>query len=469
MSLTENTVVRGALIALLGRDRVLSATTSRQYETDATVSRGLRGIPDAVVLPRDVTEIQAVVEWSYEHGVVLVPRGGGTGLAGGAVPVQGGVVVGLERINEIVRFSPEQWRITVGAGITTQTVQRLARENGLLFPPDPGAAEQSQIGGNAATNAGGPHAFKYGSTGAWVTGIEAVISPGSVIQVGGDQRKDVGGYDIKNLLVGSEGTLGIITAVTLRLLPAPQQTRPLVLFFGGPAEGVNCIRDLLASGLQPAALDYIDDVTLGIVRSTYPGNAPDDAEFALLVELDGSVQEVIQAQQDLEELAAPYRLTMDEPAAGDLWRWRDGVSGAVAAARGGKVSEDIVVPLESLDTAIEGIRTIGHDLGLTSCSWGHAGDGNMHACFLVNPHDTEELTLANRASSHLFELAIDLGGSITGEHGIGYLKRGQLARQWDVAALELHEQIKQTFDPRGIFNPGKKVAQFTPTNPGPGA
>lgn len=456
---TVTSEMRTELCQLVGREHVLVGPAGRAYETDGTATRGLRGVPDAVVLPGSVPEVQAVLEWAYRREVPLVPRGGGTGLAGGAVPVGGGVVVGLARLNEILELSPERWRLRVGAGVTTSTVQRLALENGLFFPPDPGAAEQSQIGGNAATNAGGPHAFKYGATGAWITGIEAVVPPGQIVTVGGFQRKDVGGYDLKNLLVGSEGTLGVITAVTVRLLPARQQVLPLVLFFPSASDGVAKISEIVGSGIEPAAVDFVDNKAMEIVGASYPGSTPTRAPFTVIIELDGAAEEVRHQEEELRDIVTGDEIVVDRPRASEIWRWRDGVSGAVTSARGGKVSEDIVVDPQRLDEAIAGTDAIGETFRLSTCSWGHAGDGNVHASFLIDPSDGAALMRANHAANELFKLAIDLGGSVTGEHGIGYLKRGQLARQWDQPAIELHQRIKDTFDPKGLLNPGKKVAR----------
>src|SRR5213593_4647691 len=211
------------------------------YLTDMTEARGLSGRADAVALPRTVEEVAEVVAWCYTHSVAIVPRGGGTGYAGGSVPLDGGVVLSLERLDRVRSFDPLLWRIEVEAGLRTAELRRIAREGGLLFAPDPGAAEQSQIGGNIATNAGGPHAFKYGVTGAWVTGLEAVVPPGEIVEIGGAIRKDVAGYDLKSLLIGSEGTLGVITAAWLKLLPAPEATLPVAAFYGGVVDGCAAI------------------------------------------------------------------------------------------------------------------------------------------------------------------------------------------------------------------------------------
>ncbi len=445
---------------IVGAEHLLSGRDAAAYETDATASRGLRGVPDAVVLPSDADQVAEVLGFCCEHGIALVPRGGGSGLAGGAVPVGGGVVVGLERLRAVHELVPEDWRLRVGAGVSTATVRRLARENGLFFGPDPGAPEQSQIGGNVATNAGGPHAFKYGSTGAWVSGLELVLAPGEVVSVGGELRRDVGGYDVKSLFVGSEGTLGIVTAVTLRLLPAPQATFPLVAFMASLEQGMQAVVDVLASGLRPTALDYLDGGTLQIVARGYPGSVPPGAQFVLLCEVDGSREEALRELAELRELLSDGALAIDEPPATELWRWREGVSGTVVGARGGKVAEDIVVPVAALTQAAHRIEALGRELGLPACSWGHAGDGNVHANLLIDPRDPRELELANGAAPRLFDIAIELGGAVTGEHGIGYLKRGALARQWTPQAIALHERIKRTFDPTGVLNPGKKLARI---------
>ncbi len=446
---------------LVGAEHVLAGRDATPYETDATSSRGLRGAPDAVVLPADAEQVAAVMAWCCERGVPLVPRGGGTGLAGGAVPVFGGVVLALERLAAIEELVPEQWRLRVGAGVSTATVKRLARENGLLFAPDPGASEQSQIGGNVATNAGGPHAFKYGATGAWVTGLRAVLAPGRLTSLGGDLRRDVGGYDVKSLLVGSEGTLGVITEVTLRLLPAPETVIPLVAFFASVEHGGDAVGQILGAGLTPAALDYVDEPALEIVAPAYPGTVPAGSRFALIAEVDGPGEEARRQAAELRDVLETDALQVDDPRSAELWRWREGFNPSVTSLRGGKVGEDIVVPVSRLAEAVQRIRAVGEELAIPTCTWGHAGDGNIHANFVIDPADPRELDRANENTQRFFDLAVELGGRVTGEHGIGYLKRGQLARQWSEPEILLHERVKHAFDPTGVLNPGKKLARLT--------
>jgi glycolate oxidase subunit GlcD len=429
------------------------------YLADETESRGLRGRADAVVVPETAEEVAEVVSWCYEHGVAIVPRGGGTGFAAGAIPLDGGVVVSLERLTRVRAFEPLLWRIWVEAGLRTAELRRIVRESGLFFPPDPGAAEQSQIGGNIATNAGGPHAFKYGVTGTWVTGLEAVLAPGQIVSIGGPIRKDVSGFDLKSLLIGSEGTLGIVTAAWLRLLPAPDASYPVAVFYPTAEAGCAAIESVLGNGLVVAALEYLDAATLAAAGPAFPSRVPSDARFLVLAEADGSLAAARELRTALLDVLGDKALGVHAPRENAeieaLWRWRDGVSIAVTAQRGGKVSEDIVVPLDRLAEAIDETLAIGARHGLSACSWGHAGDGNLHATFLVSPERADELERAEEAAQDLFALALSLGGSVSGEHGVGVVKRGR--QGWSPEAAALMAAVKQAFDPRGLMNPGKKV------------
>jgi glycolate oxidase subunit GlcD len=434
----------------------------RTASTDATIGRGVSGHADALVMPTTAEQVASVVGWCYEHDVPLVPRGGGTGLAGGAVP-SGGVVLSLERMATVRSIDPEQWRMHVDAGVTTAHVQRVARENGLWFPPDPGAAEQSMIGGNIATNAGGPHAFKYGVTGAWVTGLEVVVAPGEIIHVGGPIRKDVAGYDLVGLMTGSEGTLGVITSAWLRLIPAPEERAALVAFYGSNRAGCQAIAHVMGMGLQPTALEFLEGAALEACRGSFPFSVPDGACFGVLAEVDGDADEVSRLSHELRDVlsdgASGQVLALSEHRdVQAVWTWRDGLSLAVTAQKGGKISEDVVVPVERIEEAIEGTLAIGRAHGLGACSWGHAGDGNLHTTFMVDLNEQDQITRANAAAEEVFSMAIALGGSISGEHGIGILKAHKIAAALDPGVLRLQADIKRIFDPKSLLNPGKKVA-----------
>jgi glycolate oxidase subunit GlcD len=445
---------------LLGAQAVASNTAD--YIRDSTEMQGLRGHADAVVLPDTVAQVQKLVGWCCDQRITMVPRGGGTGFAGGAVP-DGGVVVCLDRLNRVRSLEPELWRMNVDAGVTTGRVQQLARENGLYYPPDPGAAEQSQIGGNIACNAGGPHSFKYGVTRDWITGVEAVVAGGDLIQAGGAMRKDVAAYDLRSLFAGSEGTLGIITGAWLRLIPAPDVQMPVVAAYPDRPAGVSAIRRVFGSGLRSATLEYLDAGALAAAGATFPGGLPERAAFLVIAEADGTQAEADSLASELDEALTPdanyvhvVRSIGDQR---ELWRWRSGISFAVRAQRGGKMSEDIVVPVDRLEEALELGERAGAAFGLATCSWGHAGDGNLHATFLIDPASANEVSRAAQAADELFRGAIALGGSVSGEHGLGLVKRHQLARQLTAPELRLQFLIKKSFDPDNLFNPHKKLPE----------
>jgi glycolate oxidase subunit GlcD len=433
---------------------------SAHYLADETEGRGLRGHADAVVLPETAEEVAAVVAWCYDRGVPVVPRGGGTGYAAGAVPLAGGVVLALERLARVRSFDPPFWRMEVEAGVTTAKVRRVAREGGLLFAPDPGASEQSQIGGNVATNAGGPHAYKYGVTGSWVTGVEVVVAPGELVRIGGPLRKDVASYDLTSLFVGSEGTLGVITSVWLQLTPAPEAAWPVAGFFSSVVAGCAAIERLIGSGLPLAAIEYLDGETMRYAGAGFPTEIPAGA-FCVVTEADGSPDEAERVRADALELLGEDAVSLfapeDPSEIAALWRWRDGVALRVDAQQGGKASEDIAVPLDRIAEGIEESLAIGKRLGLDACSWGHAGDGNLHSTYLFSREEPGAVERATQVSEDLFALAIRLGGTISGEHGVGATKSHWLERQLGPKAYELHSAIKQAFDPKNLLNPGKKA------------
>jgi glycolate oxidase subunit GlcD len=428
------------------------------YLVDAAGALGFEGRADAVVRPASAQDVATLMAWCAEHEVPVTPRGGGSGLAGGAVPLRGGVVLDVGRLRRVRALDPLQWRMHVEAGLPTSEVHRLARENGLYFPPDPGASEQSQIGGNVATNAGGPHAFKYGVTGAWVTGLEVVTASGQLVQLGGAARKDVAGYDLRHLFVGSEGTLGIVTAVWLRLIPAPERRLALAAFYPSAAEGAAAIERVMGSGLQPASLEYLDAGALAAVAQAYPGKLPRGAGFAVLAEADGGLSEAAALRDALEEALGQGALGVHaHPLEDALWRWRDGVSGAVTATLGRKLSEDVAVPVDRLAEAIEVTAELGAAHGLPTCSWGHAGDGNLHASFLFATGDDAALRRAEEGAAKLFAAVRSMGGSLSGEHGIGVVKRRHLLATLDDAEVALHRAVKHALDPKGLLNPGKVI------------
>jgi len=447
--------VRSELAGIVGAEHV-QAPVPRAALRDATEAQAYAGRADALVRPGSAGEVAAVLAWCYAHDVALTARGGGSGYAGGATP-EGGVVCALERLTAVRALEPEGWRLHAEAGLLTAHVHRLARENGLWFPPDPGASEQSQLGGNVATNAGGPHAFKYGVTGHWVTGLEAVVAPGEVARLGGPLRKDVAGYDLRGLLVGSEGTLGIVTAAWLRLIPAPEAALPVIGLYRDADAGAEAVQGALASGAVPAALEFLDAGALAAAPDLPVSGGADGAGFAVLAEADGPLAGARADRDVLAEALEPGAIAVHRPEPAELWRWRSGVSHAVVSQRGGKLSEDVAVPVERLAEAVAGTLEIGERHGLGACSWGHAGDGNLHSTFMLDPAEAPERERAAAAAEELFDLALRLGGTLSGEHGLGRLKAHRLADQLDPATLALQRTVKDALDPKGLLNPGAKL------------
>jgi FAD/FMN-containing dehydrogenase len=287
-----------------------------------------------------------------------------------------------------------------------------------------------------------------------------VVPPGDVIVVGGPIRKDAAGLDLRDLLIGSEGTLGVVTAAWLRLIPAPAASWPVLALFDSVASGAAAIEAVLGSGLVPAALEFVDGGALRAAPLSFLPNAS-AGQFCVLCDADGEVDEAARLRDGLIEVLAEQAVLVHAPndpkQAAAIWRWREGMTAAVTTKRGGKVSEDIVVPLDRLREAIEGTRAVGEQIGLPSCSWGHAGDGNLHSTFMVDRHDPAQLEAARHGAELLFGLALELGGSISGEHGIGSVKAGFLEQQWPGRAYELHRGVQRLFDPKQLMNPGKKV------------
>ena len=444
---------------LLGDAAVECPVVDREWLHDGTESAAVVGAAAAVVRPADAEQVAAVVGYARAQERPIVPRGGGTGYAAGAVPFAGSLVLSLDRLRQVRSRQPENWSLGVEAGVTTAEVRRLAREDGLCFPPDPGAAEQSQIGGNVATNAGGPHCFKYGVTGRWVTAIEAVLGSGELVRVGSGLPKDVATLDLRALLVGSEGTLGVITAVWLRLMPEPEVRLPVLAVFGSAQEGADAVALAMASGVVPSALEFLDRGAIEAARASYPGELPAGVEFAVLAEADGTLAGATAEQALLADMLRPTATDLIAPpaaAAARIWAWRDGVSLGVLAHRGGKLSEDIVVPVDRLAEAVLGVRALGEEIGLETTTWGHAGDGNLHASFMFDRADAGQLARATAAAPRLFALARSLGGSISGEHGIGRFKLAAAA-ELPADTLRLQAAIKDVFDPAGIMNPGAKI------------
>jgi FAD/FMN-containing dehydrogenase len=447
------------LARIVGDDHVLRPVPAELLQ-DATEARGDRGEALVAVRPGDAEETAAVVRWAGAQGVPVVPRGGGTGYSGGAVPGAGSLVLATDRLTGPPRLVPEAWRGTFGAGTITAEVHRRCLEAGLFFAPNPGSAESCLIGGNVATNAGGPRSFLHGSTRAWLSGVQAVLPGGELVRLGSDARKSVETLDLLGLLCGSEGTLGVVTEVTLRLQPAPEVALPVLAVYEDREAGLAAITAVLACGVAPTALEFLDGGALRAAAATFPGGLPDGAAFGVLTEALGAADVARLEATVLAEAVGEGALRVVRPEARAdveaLWRWRDGVSLAVVAARGGKLSEDVVVPTERLGEALDAVDRLGEEHGVTVTSWGHAGDGILHATVLVDRGDERALVGARDAAHALLGIAADLGGALSGEHGIGAVKLDGAAAL-DPAVLAAQRAVKDALDPAGIMNPGRKI------------
>ncbi|WP_320669225.1 FAD-binding oxidoreductase [Patulibacter defluvii] len=453
------------LSRIVGEAHVQAPVERAELLQDATESRGLRGRALAAVAPADADQVAAVVRWAAGAGVPLVPRGGGTGFSGGAVPGAAdddppAVVLATDRLSGSPLLVPEDWTASFPAGMVTAEVQRRCLEAGLFLAPNPGSAESCLIGGNVATNAGGPRSFRYGPIRSWLTGVEAVLGDGERVRLGGRVRKNVETLDLLGLLCGSEGTLGVITEVSLKLQPAPELALPAVAVYADREAGLAALAATMASGVVPTAIEFLDGVALTAGAASFPGGLPDGARFGVLVEALGQAEVARIEARLLAEAIAPDALRVHAPteraAVDALWRWRDGVSLAVTAARGGKLSEDLVVPAHRLGEALEAIDRLGERLGVEVTSWGHAGDGNLHATVLVDRTDAAALARAEDAAHAMLDVAHELGGALSGEHGIGLVKREAAARL-DPPLLAAQAAVKAALDPAGIMNPGRKL------------
>ncbi len=413
---------------------------------------------DLVVLAETTAQVSHVLRTAQAHGVPVTPCGARSGKSGGSMPVEGGVVLSLERMKAIKRLSVEDLTAVVEPGVITGDFMKAAEEVGLFYPPDPNSWEWCTLGGNVAENAGGPRALKYGVTRDYVLGMEWVMPRGEVLRVGRQTIKGVAGYDLVGLLVGSEGTLGIATELTLQLLPRPKVVQTALLIFADVQEAARAVTAVLAGGILPRTLELLDEVSIRAVDGK-GFNFPAGTGAAVLAEVDGNQAEAVFAElAALGEIAAAHGAKETLLAEGEaqrerLWAARRTVSTALRSLARHKLSEDIAVPRSAIPVVIGQLKAMGAELGLTVATYGHAGDGNLHANILFDSPD--QRPMVERALRRMAELAISVGGTITGEHGVGLAKRDLLPLEQSTGVLQLQRQLKAVFDPQGLLNPGK--------------
>jgi len=417
-------------------------------------------LPALLLRPSNEAQIACVLRAASRHGIPVTPRGGGTGRAGGAVPSAGGVVLSLAKLNQLMRIESSSLTLCTQPGVVTGELQRAVEEVGLFYPPDPNSLDSCHIGGNVATNAGGPRAFKYGVTKDHVLGLRVVLADGTLLETGKHSLKGVTGYDLCGLFTGSEGTLGVITEITLRLRPKPSSVETALCFFPDLQAALGAVLALARGGHTPRALELLDAAVIEAVRDRCEFPFPQGDSCALLIELDGHPAGLFEALSEVGALceaagATTVLVAQDESQRARLWSARRMISHALRAAHNFKVSEDIAVPLAAIPACVDRVREIAAQSKLKSAIYGHAGDGNLHVNLLYE--SSEQSDDVERAMRAIFELAVSLGGTLSGEHGIGLLKRPYLSIEQSPALIRQQRAIKALFDPAGILNPGKKI------------
>jgi glycolate oxidase len=417
--------------------------------------------PDLVVLPKTADEIAEVARLCTEYRIPLVVRGAGTGYTGGAVPTSGGVVLSLERMNRILEIDEVNLLAVVEPNVINGDLQRAVERVGLFYPPDPASLESSSIGGNVAECAGGPRAFKYGTTKRYVLALEAVLPTGQIIRTGSKAVKNVVGYDLTQLLVGSEGTLAIITRVTLRLIPKPPVRVTLSAAFPSARHAVDAVTGVIARRVVPATIELIDGDSLRALEA-YLGRAvvPAGATAMVIVECDGIQAAVDEESRHVEDAcreagASEIRRAASEAEREDVWNVRRQLSLALRATGLLKINHDVVVPRGRVPQLLDAVGELARQYQLRVASFGHAGDGNIHVNLMVDKNDADELKRARQAERRLFERVVALEGSISGEHGIGFAKAPYLSLELSAEEIALMKRVKTAFDPAGILNPGK--------------
>lgn len=417
--------------------------------------------PDAVTFPLTTGEVAGIVRIAAAYKIPVVPRGAGTGLTGGAVPVNGGIVLSLEKMNRILSISKPDLTAEVEAGVVTGTLKQALEEQGLFYPPDPASSEFSSIGGNIAENAGGLKAVKYGSTSNYVLGIEVVLPSGDVLWLGRHTHKGVVGYNLKDLFIGAEGTLGIVTRAILRVIPKPASRSTLFATYPDVHAAASIVTRILDTGILPSAIEFMDQASMHAV-SAYLGSDAFDARAgsALLIEVDGDEEQNTRSLQTIAAVCKGSSLSIETAHGADadrLWTARRAISPALARIKPFKLNEDVVVPLSRLPDLVLGVERIAAPLNLRYANFGHAGDGNIHVNILYDTKEADEHQRALRAVDQIFDLVISLHGTISGEHGVGITKLGYITKELSPSTHNLMKSIKRLIDPDNLMNPGKAL------------
>lgn len=451
------------LTELLGKENI--KTTQAQllaYSYDATAN--FQAMPDVVVSPRHTADVVEIVKICDRYDIPIVPRGSGTNLAAGTCPTQGGLVMIFNHMNQILELDKNNLTLTVQPGVITQSIHDYVEAQGLFYPPDPSSMKISTIGGNVNENSGGLRGLKYGVTKDYVLGLTVVLPNGEVLTCGGKLAKDVAGYDLKAMLVGSEGTLGIITEIILKLIPKPPTQKTAIAHFDSLDAAAQTVSEIIAAQIIPATLEFLDNGTIQAVEQFMKIGLPLDLQAFLLMEQDG---EVAQVERDIEKMIAIAKangamftaLAESDEEALQLKTARRTALSALARKRPTTILEDATVPRSELANMVRAIEQIAIDYNVQISTFGHAGDGNLHPTCLTDVRDKEEMERVEQAFEAIFEASLQLGGTLTGEHGIGEMKSPYLSWRLGDAGMFLMKSIKTSIDPKNIMNPNKIFAK----------
>ena len=450
--------IRKKLEKYLGKEKVFSEKEYLlTYAYDAT---GFESLPDLVVVPGSTEDLQHTLEIAYEHKIPVTPRGAGVGYSGGSVPLNGGIALVFTRMNKILSIDTDNFVAEVEPGVVTHHLQTAVEKKGLFYPPDPASLKTSTLGGNVAENAGGLRCFKYGVTGNYVLGLEAFLVNGQKIHAGSQVIKNVAGYDVKSLLVGSEGTLAVISKIILRLIPMPPCRRLFRVDFNSLKKAAEFINLVIKANIAPSVLEFMDKSSLAAVFSYLELPLKTGINASVLMEIDGNHTDVEERKMRFFQLAQSseaidYKTAETAAEQEELWTIRRNISPAISKLKPKKINEDIVVPIAKIPETVEFIARLAEETNLLIIMFGHFGDGNIHTNLMVDPEDKEEMQRADMVLDKIFRYVVSLKGSISGEHGIGLSKKPFMKYQFTGIEMELFKNLKKAFDPEGLLNPGK--------------
>ncbi|MGJ9385776.1 glycolate oxidase subunit GlcD [Salipaludibacillus sp. CF4.18] len=457
--------VKKKLIEVIGKENFLDSNEARLvYSYDATPN--FQSLPDAVIMPGSSEEVQKIIKICNQYEVPIVPRGSGTNLCAGTCPTHAGIVLTFNRMNKIIEIDEENLTVTVQPGVITLQMINAVEAKGLFYPPDPSSMKISTLGGNISECSGGLRGLKYGVTKDYVLGLEIVLPNGDIIKTGGKLAKDVAGYDLTSLFVGSEGTLGIVTEAIFKLIPIPETKKTMLALFSNMDEAAKTVSKIIANKIIPATLEFLDKKTCEVVEDFAKVGLPTHANAVLLIEQDGPLETVNKDIQRISEIceegnAISVKIATSNEEALALSTARRSALSALARLKPTTILEDATVPRSEIRKMVQAINEIAKKYDVTICTFGHAGDGNLHPTCLTDARDQEEMHRVEQAFEEIFAKAIELGGTITGEHGVGEMKSPYLAWKMGEEGVNAMKAVKSAFDPKGIMNPGKVFAKDT--------